>query len=154
MTGSVLVEEEATTAPPTPPAATTTLENPNPPPVPPRESMTGSVLVEESTTPAPPPPPTAPADTVAAPPAALRKLPRRPRLRASFHYDHLDQLQLELTLMDQRRDLIHRHTVQLQDGSPLARVFEALVTVAVQAAHVAGVFGAQSGPPPTTTSDE
>jgi hypothetical protein len=28
------------------------------------------------------------------------------------------------------------------------------VTVAVQAAHVAGVFGAQSGPPPTTTSDE
>lgn len=146
MAGSVLVEEPALaaaergeTSPSLPPVLQ---ENPNPPAVPPRQSMAGAVLVDEPASAADATPTESPpARPVSAPPAAVRTLPRRPRLRASFHYDHTDQLQLELTLMDERRGLIHRHIVQPTGNGALARIFEALIAVAVQDAAVAGVFG-------------
>lgn len=150
----------------------TTLENDNKPPPPPRESMAAAVTLEqpelegereEATTLEPPatlspelePAPAsveATPSTVAAPPSAVRKLPRRPRIRASYYYDQNDQLNLELTLMDERRDLIYRTTLQPEDGGALARNFEALVAIAMRAAAKAGVFGKALGndePPPS-----
>lgn len=152
----------------------TTLENDNKPPPPPRESMAAAVTLEqpelegereEATTLEPPATlspelesaPTsasveATPSTVAAPPSAVRKLPRRPRIRASYYYDQNDKLNLELTLMDERRDLIHRTTLQPEDGGALARNFEALVAIAMRAAAKAGVFGKALGndePPPS-----
>lgn len=124
-----------------------THENPNEAPSAPMESQAGATLIEAE---APPvaaapaessSPPPAPAPVMPAPPPAVRALPRRPRLRASFFYDAGDALNVELTLMDERRELIHRMQLQPDPGSVFARIFEALVQVTVQAATTAGVFG-------------
>lgn len=119
------------------------VENPREPAPPPRESMAGAVLVEEE--PAPPPPP---ASTLPpAPPsaseleAAVRSLPRRPRLRVTYSYDHADEVVAELTLMNEKRELIHRLTLSPKPGSTIAKIFEALTAVVATAARDEGVFG-------------
>ncbi len=104
----------------------------------PSESMAGVVTVEPNGAPI-----EAPASSSAEPVAraAVRVLPRRPRLRASFHYDASDALNVELTLMDDRRELIHRIPLVVAPGGAIARIFEALLGVVTQAAVSAGVFG-------------
>jgi hypothetical protein len=111
----------------------------------PSESMAGVVTVEPNE--AIGAPSEAPASSSEAPPVArqspraVRVLPRRPRLRASFHYDPSDALSVELTLMDERRELIHRMQLVSAPGGAIARIFEALLGVVTQAAASAGVFG-------------
>lgn len=140
--GSVSEVLPSTTADDTVPVL---LESPHEPAAPPVESMEGVVTLEQgesssSAEPAPPAPAPAPT-TISAPPPAVRVLPRRPRLRASFHYDHEDAINVELTLMDERRDLIYRTHIKPVPGSTIARIFEALVGVVAHAAAQAGVFG-------------
>lgn len=115
----------------------------------PTESQEGATLTEVATLPAAAPvaeapssPPPAPA--VPAPPPAVKPLPRRPRLRSTFSYNASDELELELTLMDERRNLIHRLTLTPAPGGMLWRIFETLVTIAASAATEAGVFGTKT----------
>jgi len=128
--------------PATPDAEPTTLENPKPPPSAPSEGSEDVVTLE-----APPAAPAAssPAPAVApfVPPQPVRGLPRRARLRATFHYDAHDDLHVELTLMDDRRELIHRMAMSPTPGGAIARIFDALLGVVTQAAAAAGVFGSR-----------
>jgi hypothetical protein len=107
----------------------------------PSQSMAG-VLTDEAPSVAAVP------EAVAAAPASapvpgqpVRVLPRRPRLRATFHYDADDAINIELTLMDDRRELIHRMALAVAPGGALARIFDALLGVVSQSATHAGVFG-------------
>ena len=141
--GAVLGLEPVTTEP-------TLLENPNEPTPAPSEGSADVVTLEASTpapspekpaTPAPSSSSATPSPAVPRVPPAVRALPRRPRLRATFAYDVSDALTVELALMDERRDLIHRFAMNVQEGGAIARIFEALLGVAMQAAAAAGVFG-------------
>lgn len=130
----------ASPAPPAAPAAPVLLENPNPPAPAPSEGTADVVTLEASA-------PSENAQPVAeAAPALdqpLRMLPRRPRLRATFHYDARDELSVELTLMDDRRELIYRMTMTAAPGGAIARICEALLGVVTSAAAAAGVFGSR-----------
>jgi hypothetical protein len=75
--------------------------------------------------------------------SAVRALPNRPRVRASFSYNHDDRMTVEVVLMNERRELLHRFAVHAEPGGALARIFEALVGVAMASAAEAGVFGAR-----------
>ncbi len=127
------------------------LENPNPPAPAPSELQSDAGALEgASVAPSSSAPVAAQAPTLAQP---VRQLPRRPRLRVTFHYTHEDALSCELTLMDERRELLHRMTLQPTPRGPIARIFEALLAVVGNAAVAAGVFGAvprprESEPPP------
>jgi len=132
-------------APAVAPKAPTTLENPRAPTPAPSEG-TAAVVTLEASTPAPAASSSAaaPAQTAApSPPQAVRVLPRRPRLRATFHYDARDELNVELTLMDDRRELIHRMSIVVAPGGAIARICEALLGVVTSAAAAAGVFGSR-----------
>lgn len=118
--------------------STVTLENPNAPTPAPSEGTEDVITLEAS----PPPPPPVVSEP-AAPPQAVRVLPRRPRLRATFHYDAGDELNVELTLMDDWRELIHRMALKPAPGGAIARIFEALLGVVTQSAAAAGVFGSR-----------
>lgn len=123
-----------------------TQENQHAPAAAPRESMAGAVTREENVPRAEERSRTeveGPARTVEAPPPAVRALPSRPRLRASFQYDAEDRALVELVLMNERRELIHRFVLIAEPGGALARMFEGLVNVAVQTAAHEGVFGAR-----------
>jgi hypothetical protein len=123
----------------------TLLENPHEPAAAPSEG-TADVVTLEAPTPAPAASssaePTA-QPTAPSPPQPVRQLPRRPRLRATFHYDANDDLSVELTLMDDRRELIHRLNISPTPGGAIARICEALLGVVTQSAAAAGVFGSR-----------
>lgn len=131
------------------PSAPTLLENPREPEAAPAEGSVDVVTLEAPTpAPAPAPAPSSSvvqADVAAAPSPQqpVRVLPRRPRLRATFHYDARDELNVELTLMDDRRELIHRMSMAVTQGGAIARIFEALLGVVTSAAAAAGVFGSR-----------
>lgn len=148
MEGALLAGESspvaAPSSPETIPAAPGALqENPHPPAAAPSEDHSGSVLVDAAPAPAaaaaPPVPATPTAAELARP---VRTLPRRPRLRCTCSYDASDNMSMELTLMDEKRELIHRMTLTPSPDSPLGRIFQALVSVAAHAAAATGVFGA------------
>ena len=142
MAGARLVENDSPTVPPSSAelGAPVAEENDQPAAAVPRESMADARLVERE---APAVATPAPAPTLPAPPPAVRVLPRRPRLRATFHYDAEDRINVELTLMDERRNLIHRATLTPAPSGVIARIFEALLGVVTQAASHAGVFGSR-----------
>lgn len=163
MEGAVTVERDGTIAalaavhravkaaaplelePVTPDAEPTTLENPKPPTPAPSEG-TADVVTLEASTPAPSGPTVAaapPAAVAPSPPQAVRTVPRRPRLRTTFWYDARDDLNVELTLMDDRRELLHRMTLTVAPGGTIARICEALLGVVTSAAASAGVFGSR-----------
>ncbi len=123
-----------------------TLENPTAPTPAPSEG-TADVVTLEASTPATAPSssaePLQSAATAPSPPQPVRVLPRRPRLRATFHYDARDELNVELTLMDDRRELIHRLSMTVTPGGAIARICEALLGVVTSAAAAAGVFGSR-----------
>lgn len=133
------------TEPSLPIAAELVQENPHEQAAPPRESMAGAVLVSEEAPPVGastlPPPPELP-EARGELPQAVRSLPRRPRLRVTYSYDHNDEMVAELTLMNERRELIHRLTLSPIPGSTIAKIFEALTAVVATAARNEGVFGA------------
>lgn len=56
-------------------------------------------------------------------------LPARPRLRASFFFEG-DAIACELTLMDERRALVHRQKVPVLPGSGLEQFHAALLSLA------------------------
>ncbi len=124
------------------------LENPNEPTPAPSEGTASVVTLEgpssapavassssETRTPAAP--------AAAQVPQAVRELPHRPRVRASFYYDQQDRMTVELVLMNERRELLHRFALHAEPEGALSRIFEALVGVATHAASEAGVFGSR-----------
>lgn len=71
-------------------------------------------------------------------------LPARPRLRASFFFEG-DAIACELTLMDERRALVHRQKVPVLPGSGLEQFHAALLSLSATL-MVGGVPAAPSDP--------
>jgi len=73
--------------------------------------------------------------------AAPQPLPSRPRLRLSYWYTG-DVLRLELVLMTEERELVHRETVEVTPGSTLENVHALLLSVAAtRALHTGRAVG-------------
>jgi hypothetical protein len=80
------------------------------------------------------------------------ELPQRPRLRVSFWYEGA-AAKCELVLMSERRELVHRETLDVGPGTGLERVHEGLLSAAATLAHAkgfaatGGVIARQEAPP-------
>lgn len=88
-----------------------------------------------------------------APPPEFRRvvgLPARPRLRVSYWIEG-DKLACEATLMDERRELVRRSRVNVDDDPSVARIFSYFATRLVNELRADGVLVAA---PPSPSSRE
>lgn len=77
----------------------------------------------------------------------------RPRLRVSFWYEG-DAAVCELTLMTDRRQLVHRATLEIAPGSNLANVHAGLLAAASALAAAGSAAAVEASPAPATPATE